>query len=432
MLRRSILAVSLALAACAPLGGPRHAHPRPAGAAAPAGPPAHLDPAALARMGPRLHADVAAGRIPGAVVMVAQHGQVLYSEAVGVADPKSGAPMRVDSLFRIYSMTKPLVSVATMMLVEEGRLRLDEPIATYLPEYAKMRVGVEKPGPDGKPVLDTVATDRAITVQDLLRHTSGLTYGVFGTSLVKSEYLKAGVHKADRDDAALAATIAKLPLQFEPARVWEYSRSTDVLGALLERVEGATLDRILARRIIDPLGMKDTRFSVEAAAHARIAEPFPVDRATGRAVQLSDIRKPPKFLGGGQGLVSTAADYMRFAQMLLNGGTLDGVRILSPSTVRYMASDHLGPTIRAASLARGAAYSPGPGYGFGLGFAVRDAVGESPFAGNPGEFYWGGYAGTYFWVDPRDGVVVVWMMQAPNERVPYRAWLRNAVYASMR
>ena len=440
MIRRSLTAralaltaAALALSACAPLGGAHRAHHdgRAAIASHPVGVAARLDPAALAPLGERLRADVAAGRIPGGVLMVAQHGRVLYTEAVGMRDPKRSAPMQVDSLFRIYSMTKPLVSVAAMMLVEEGRLRLDDPVSRHLPEFATMRVGIEKPGADGKPVLETVAARRAITVQDLLRHTSGLTYGVFGKSLVKTEYLKAGIHKADRSDAALAAEIARLPLQFEPGTVWEYSRSTDVLGALLERVEGMPLERILARRITGPLGMRDTAFSVEPAAHERIAEPFPVDRATGRPVQLSDVRKPPRFLGGGQGLVSTAADYMRFAQMLLDGGTLDGVRILSPRTIRFMTADHLGP-IRAASLARGAAYSPGPGYGFGLGFAVRDAVGEAAMIGNPGEFYWGGYAGTYFWVDPRDRLVVVWMMQAPDARVAYRATLRSAVYAAMR
>ncbi|MFY9316478.1 MAG: serine hydrolase domain-containing protein [Burkholderiales bacterium] len=369
----------------------------------------------LARLERTISADVDRGRIPGVVMMVQRDGQLLYSKTLGKQDPANGAPMREDSIFRIYSMTKPIVSVGLMMLVEEGRLMLSDPVSKHIPELKGLKVGVEK---DGK--LDVVAAQRQPTIQDLLRHTSGFTYGVFGKSMVKELYTKNGVDADDHSNAELAQKLAKVPLAYQPGTTWEYGRSTDVLGHVIERVSGQPLDAYLQARILGPLGMKDTAFYADAAKQPRLAEAFAKDPDSGAAINLLKVREPPKYLAGGQGLVSTAADYLRFAQMLLNGGELGGVRILSRKTVEYMSSDHLG-----------AMRGPGPGYGFGLGFAVRHANGLSSTQGSAGDYNWAGYGGTYFWIDPKERLIAVWMMQAPNQRGYYRELYRNMIYSAL-
>jgi len=320
--------------------------------------------------------------------------------------------MTPDSIFRIYSMTKPIVSVAALMLVEEGKMQLADPVAKFIPELKDLKVGVEKGGS-----LELVASSRPITIHDLLRHTSGLTYGVFGKSMVKELYTKNGVDSWDHTNADLVKKLASVPLMFQPGSTWEYSRSTDVLGHVIERVSGQNLDRFLEERILKPLGMRDTAFYVDPAKHGRIAEPFAKE-------PLINVRTKPKYLSGGGGMVSTAADYLRFAQMLLNGGELDGVRILSRKTVDYMTSDHLGGV-------RGPAYLPGPGYGFGLGVKVRTSAGEADSPGSIGDYDWGGLGGTYFWVDPKERLIGIWMMQAPGPRVYYRRLMRAMVYGAM-
>ena len=372
--------------------------------------------AGLARMEQLFAADVARGRIPGVVMMVQQDGRLVYSKALGTQDPGSGAPMREDSIFRIYSMTKPIVSIAAMMLVEEGRITLSDPVAKYIPELKGLRVGVEK---DGK--LEMVAAQREPTIQDLMRHTSGFTYGVFGRGMVKDLYTKNGVDGNDHTNAEFVKKLATVPLMYQPGTTWEYSRSTDVLGHVIERVSGQSLDAFLQQRILGPLGMKDTAFYVEPAKHSRIAEPFPKDPDTGAAQNLLRVRENPKYLSGGGGMVSTAADYVRFAQMLLNGGELGGVRIVSRKTVEYMTTDHLVGM-------RGA---PAVGYGFGLGFGVRHTSGQATANGTGGDYTWGGLGGTYFWVDPKERLVAVWMMQAVGPRNYYRELFRNMVYAAM-
>ena len=368
-----------------------------------------------ARLESTVRADVDRGRIPGVVMMVQRDGKVVLNKTLGKQDPASGAPMRQDSIFRIYSMTKPIVSVAAMMLVEEGRLMLSDPVSKHIPELRGLRVGVEK---DGK--LETVAATRQPTIQDLLRHSSGFTYSEFGRSLVKEAYKKAGLHNMDVANGEFVKRLGTVPLQVQPGTVFEYGRSTDVLGHVIERVSGQSLDVFLQERILGPLGMRDTAFSVEPAKQGLIAEPFAKDPDGGSTLGMMEVRKRPQGLFGGHGLVSTAADYLRFAQMLLNGGELGGVRILSRKTVDFMASDHLG-----------AMRGPGPGYGFGLGFAVRHANGLSSTNGSGGDFNWAGYAGTYFWVDPKERLIGVWMMQAPNQRNYYRELFRNMVYAAM-
>lgn len=382
----------------------------------------------LARIGQWLQTEIDAKRVPGSVVMVVRQGQVVYSDVRGQQDPDKGTPMAADSLFRIYSMTKPLVSVATMMLVEEGKLVLEAPVARYIPAFANTRVGVERTDSNGQKNLVLEPQRRPMTVQDLLRHTSGLTYGFFGDSLVKKAYLDAGIGvSGDFTNEEFAHKLASLPLHYQPGSTWDYSYSTDVLGRVLEVVEGKPLLAILKQRLLDPLGMHDTSFYVpEPARQTRLAEPFAHDRVIGAGATMSDPRVPLKFESGGGGLVSTAHDYSRFLAMLRNGGSLDGRRYLSPITLQYMSSDHLGPSVALTPL-----YLPGPGHGFGLGFAVRKTTGEAPWITPAGDYWWGGAGGTYFWVDPRSDLFVVFMMQSPKQRTVYRSILRNLVYAAV-
>jgi len=382
----------------------------------------------LERLTARIRADVEKNVIPGAVLLVARHGKVVLFEAIGTRDPETKAPMTRDAIFRIYSMTKPITSVATMILFEEGRLTLDQPVSRYIPQLGGLKVGVEKPDPSGgAPTLELVPSRRDMTIQDLLRHTTGLTYGFFGPGLVKKAYVDAKVWDDYPTNAELVDRLAKLPLAFQPGTTWDYSHATDVLGRVIEVIAGGTLLQFYKERIFDPLGMKDTSFYVtDAAKHPRIAEPFPDDRTIGVGATLNDPRVVQKWESGGGGLVSTATDYARFLQMLLNGGLLDGKRLLGPKTVAYMTADHLSPAIATTPL-----YLPGPGFGFGLGFAVRRDAGVSPVAGTVGEYNWGGAGGTYFWVDPREDLFVVFMMQSPKQRVPYRAVLKDMIYAAI-
>ena len=376
----------------------------------------------LARIPAMLKADAETNQIPGAVLLVARHGKVVQFEAVGRLDPAGNAPMGRDAIFRIASMSKPITTVAAMMLVEEGKLKLDDPVAKYIPAFGKVQVGVEKTDPNGgKPTLELVPVRRQMTVHDLMRHTSGLTYGFSGASLVKTAVDRAMQTVADgsKDNAAIADTLATLPLAYQPGTTWEYGHSTDILGRVIEVVSGQSLYQFLQLRLFDPLGMVDTSFYVtDTGKHGRVAESFADDRAIG----YIDPRVAAKPEWGGGGLLSTAADYARFAQMLLNGGTLDGKRYLSPKTVAFMTSDHLGTTITT---------TPGAGYGFGLGFAVRRSAGEAPYPAEVGEYHWGGTFGTYFWVDPKNDVVVVLMVQSPKRRLYYRTLLHDMVSAAM-
>ncbi len=381
----------------------------------------------LNRIGARLKADSEAGTIPGAVVLVAREGKIAYFEAFGVQDPQTKAKMSRDSIFRIYSMTKPIVTAASMMQVEEGRYHVSDPVAKFIPAFGKVQVGVEKPAAEagGKPTLELVAPRRAMSVQDLMRHSSGITYGFFGVGVVKGMY--SGVLDGDPDNAEFAERIAKLPLAYQPGTVWDYSHSTDILGRVVEVVDKKSLFNALSDRLLKPLGMKDTAFYVtDAAKQSRVAEPFPDDRSLGGGVEFFDPRKAGKFEGGGGGLTGTAMDYARFLQMLLDGGTQNGKRYLSPKILAYMTADHMG-----TGVTPGPYYLPGPGYGFGLGFGVRTAAGISADPGSTGDYYWGGAGGTYFWVDPKEKMFVVFMMQSPKQRLTYRALMRDMVYAAM-
>ncbi len=374
-----------------------------------------------------LRDDATKALVPGSVLLIARHGKVVYFESTGTLNPATHAPMTKDAIFRIYSMSKAVSSVAAMMLVEEGKLALNDPLAKFIPAFARVSVGVEKRDADGKATLDLVAPKRPITIQDLLRHTSGITYGFFGSSPVKRAYVEAGVMKGDFTNEEFADRIAKMPLAYQPGTTWDYSHSTDVLGRVVEVVSGMSLYQFEKQRIFDPLGMNDTSFYVtDPAKQPRVAEPFPNDRVIGIDAVIGDPRVTGKWESAGGGLVSTAGDYARFLQMLLNGGTLGGKRYLGPRTVAFMTSDHLGDGIVPGPL-----YLPGPGYGFGLGFAVRRSAGVAPDEGSVGDYTWNGVGGTHFWVDPKEDMFVLFLIQSPKQRAHYMTVMRNMVYAAL-
>ena len=371
-----------------------------------------LSNSGLARLEAALRGRIEAGHIPGAVGMILRDGRPVWHRAFGRRDPAACAPMPEDAIFRIYSMTKPLVSVAAMMLWEEGRFLLSDPVARFIPEFASVRLA------------SGAAPARPITVQDLLRHTSGLTYEFRGGGPVQAAYIAARVARRNQTNAEQASALAGLPLLHPPGTHWEYSRSTDLLGRVVEVIAGESLGAFLARRILAPLGMTDSGFHVPSAALGRLAEAFPTDPETGAPVALLEVGEPPRFESGGGGMVASTADYGRFLAMLLGEGALDGVRILGRKTLALMTADHLGGLPAAEDLLP-------PGHGFGLGFAVRLAPGLAPFPGSVGTYFWGGLAGTTFWVDPAERLAAVLMIQAPGQRETYRLLFRALVYAAL-
>ena len=379
----------------------------------------------LARLVRTLKSEIEQKRMPGAAVLVARRGRIGYFETFGKLDPAGNAPMPKDAIFRVYSMTKPWTSVATMMLVEEGRIVLTDPVAKFLPQLAKLQVAVEKTDPaTGKTVTELVPAQRDITIQDLLRHTSGFTYGMrVKNAAVREAYVQHRVDAVDMTNAELIDRIAKAPLVHQPRTAFEYGRSTDVLGRVVEVVSGMTLGRFFEQRIFWPLKMVDSGFHVPPDKHARLAQAFPKDVVSGRDVRMLAVTAPPTYEAGGQGGVSTAMDYARFAQMLLGRGVLDGTRLLGRHTVDFMTTDHLGKMRDTF---------PAAGYGFGLGFAVRVDPGVATSAGSVGDYNWAGAGGTYFWVDPKEQLVVVLMAQTPGEiRVYYRPLIRDLVYQAL-
>ncbi len=370
----------------------------------------------LERLRGALNSRVAEGHIPGAVAVVARNGRIAFHEAFGTRDPASSDPMRTDAIFRIYSMTKPMISVAAMMLWEEGGFLLGDPIARFIPAFAEPKVMTARG--------QLVAAEHPITIQDLLRHTSGLTYEFRGNGPVQRAYNDARIFRRNQTNADQAATLAGLPLAWQPGTRWEYSRSTDVLGRLVEIISGQSLGEFIKARILAPLGMDDSGFFVPQADHARLAGGFTKDPETGADVQLLEVRDKPAFELGGGGMVATALDYVRCLQMLLDNGIGGSRRLLGRKTVELMTSDHLGGIPGDVDLLP-------PGHGFGLGFAVRLAPGIAPFPGSVGTYFWGGLAGTTFWVDPRERLTAVLMIQAPGQREHYRVLFRDLVYAAI-
>jgi CubicO group peptidase (beta-lactamase class C family) len=384
----------------------------------------------LERISTALKQEIDEGKLPGVVVMVARKGKLVYSDAIGFQDKGSSKPMAFDSLFRIYSMTKPLVAVGAMMLVEEGKIQLTDPVSKFLPAFKGQQVSVARAdGEFAKISYAIVPADRENTIQDLFRHTAGLAYGEITVNTpVKEAYTKAGLYNTDRDYDTRGLTppdfverIAKAPLAHQPGTVWEYSLAIDVLGRVIEVAAGKRLGDYLDERLFKPLRMSDTTFWVSPDKVGRLAQALPVDPASGLPNKLIDVSSPPGNDSGGAGAISTAADYLRFAQMLANGGQLDGVRVLSRTSVQLMTSDHLGARI-AAPLTPGELLLGTPGYTMGLMFAVRQGNGIAGVSGSAGEFMWAGYAGTYFWVDPKEELAIVFMTQAPS---PVRAYYRR-------
>jgi CubicO group peptidase (beta-lactamase class C family) len=374
-------------------------------------------PERLERLTAIMAHEVEEKKAPGVSIVIARHGRIAYRESVGVLRP-GGPAMTDDAIFRIYSMTKPIVSVAAMMLVEEGRLLITDPVSKFIPAFENTKVGIVN-----SDKLDLAPLKRPITVQDLMRHTSGLTYGFTGDSPVQKLMEAADVVNANRSVAENVEAMAALPLMNQPGEAWEYGVSTDVLGRVIEVIEGASLGEVFQHRLFGPLGMVDTAFFIPPSKLPREAKPMSPQVYISFGLDPNPMTEPPRFESGSGGLLSTIGDYARFLAMLSGGGEFDGRRILGPRTIRFMASDHLGPDVDRSS-----AVLP-PGHGFGLGFGVRLQPGLAPTPGNVGDYFWGGWAGTTFRISPQDSLFAILMVQAPDYRVHLNqtfAYLYNA------
>lgn len=387
-----------------------------------------FSPEGLAKVSDYIRNEIATGRIPGAILLIQQHGEPVYYENFGVRDVATQLSMSADTIFRLYSMSKPITSVMAMMLVEDGKLSLEDPVSKYIPAFAGMKVGIERKTADGKVSLTLEPQERPITIKDLLRHTAGLPYGFHGGGLVRELHAAADLFNSDLSNAEFVAKIATLPLAEQPGTAWTYGFATDVLGRVVEVISGKTLLQFEKERLLDPLGMTETAFYVaDPAGFARIAEPMPEDRSISPTTEVRDIRRPVKWESGGAGMVGTIGDYARFAQMLLNGGTYQGRRYLKPETVALMASDHIGPETK---IARDQMYYPGGNSGFGLGFAVRTSV--PPGTSWPtGEYRWDGVGGTFFFIDPEDDLFGIFMVQTPSQRGRIQLALKTLIYQAM-
>ena len=392
---------------------------------------AHFNPQKLEKIGEFFRNEVATGKIPGAILLIQQHGKPVYHEFFGVRDVVTKAPMTDDTIFRLFSMTKPITSVAAMMLIDEGKLKLDDLVAKYIPSFANVRVGVEKKADNGEKVLELVPLNRRLTIQDLMTQTSGITYGFYGDSMVRKAYANARIYDGDFTNAEFAERIAQLPLAEQPGTLWDYGHSTDILGRVIEVASGGKpLLQVEKERLLDPLGMPDTAFFVtDATKHKMIAQPVPNDRDFRVGFESSpDVFM--KWESGGGGMVSTMADFMRFSQMLLNGGSLDGKQYLSPKAFALMTTDHIGP---GSGVERDYFYYPGDGFGFGLGLGVRTDPGNAkpPPPGSLGELKWDGASGCYFVIDRKQDMFFVLLEQTPSERQRIQKAVKQLIYEAM-
>jgi CubicO group peptidase (beta-lactamase class C family) len=379
-----------------------------------------LSGARLQKLSDAFRREVDKGTLPGATMLVARRGQIGWFDAVGRQNPAASVPMAHDTLFRIFSMTKPIVSIGIMQLLEDGHFLLNDPVAKFIPEFAETKVGVAN---NGK--LELVPAKRQMTVQDLLRHTSGLTYDHTGNGLVQQLYRESRLRSRKISNAEHATMLASMPLICQPGAEWNYSRSTDILGRIIEVVSGKSLGAFLTERVLAPLQMAETAFHTGEQNAGRLAEPFAKDPWNGEEIKLFNMLEKPVMESGGGGLVSTTMDYARFCAMLLNGGSLDGTRIIGRKTLELMASDHLAPDVKIMGDLVPA------GHRFGLGFAVRTEPGIAPFLGSAGQFFWSGMAGTFFWIDPKEELFAIFMMQGPGQRQYTRSLVRNLVYAAV-
>jgi CubicO group peptidase (beta-lactamase class C family) len=391
---------------------------------------AHFNPQKLEKVGDYLRDQIANGKIPGAVVLIQQHGKAVYHEFFGMRDVGTREPMTDDTIFRLFSMTKPITSFVVMQLIDEGKMSLDDPVSKYIPSFANAKVGVEKKADDGKATLDLVAPHRPPTIRDLMLQTSGIPYGFYGSGLVRKAYVAADIYGGDPDNAEFAERIAKLPLEVEPGALWDYGHSTDVLGRIMEIVSGKSLLAVEKEKLLDPLGMKDTVFYVtDPAKKHLIAKPMPND-SDFRVGFVGYADVPMKWESGGGGMVSTMPDVARFAQMFLDGGKSDGKRYLSDKAFKDMTTDHVGP---GAGVGRDYLYFPGDGFGFGLGFGIRTNPGlaKPTPPGDLGELKWDGASGCYFVVDPKQDMFFVLLEETPSERQKIQPMVKKLIYEAM-
>jgi CubicO group peptidase (beta-lactamase class C family) len=391
---------------------------------------AHFNPDKLAKVGEFFKNEVATGKIPGAIVLIQQHGKPVYHEFFGVQDTVSKAPLTDKTIFRLFSMTKAITSVVAVKMVDEGKMSLDDPIAKYVPSFANVKVGVEKKADDGTKTLELVPPNRPPTVLDLMRQTSGITYGFYGDSLVRQAYRAANIYAGDYDLAEFAERIAKLPLHNQPGALWQYGHSTDVLGRIMEIVSRKSLIDVEREELLDPLGMNDTRFFVtDPEKQKLLAQPMPND-SDFRVGRENDPTVPKKIQFASGGMVSTMADYTRLVQMLLDGGKLDGETILSPKAYELLTTDKIGP---GSGVDRDYFYFPGDGFGFGLGLAVRTDPGNAkpPPPGDLGELKWDGASGCYFVIDRKQDMFFVLLEQTPTERQRIQRTLKQLIYEAM-
>ena len=419
---RSLFGGALLAIAAAPSAGAEGTFDIPAGA--------HFNPQKLARVGDFLRDQVAQGKIPGAILLIQQHGKPVYHEFFGVQDVVSKAPMTDQTIFRLFSMTKAITSVAAMMLVDEGKLPLEDPVAKYIPSFGNVKVGVEKKNEDGTKALDLVPPNRPPTILDLMRHTSGVTYGFYGDSLVRKAYAAANLYSGDFDLAEFAERIAKLPLHDQPGSLWQYGHSTDILARVMEIVSGKSLIEFEREKLLDPLGMKDTGFFVTNAEKQKLlAQPMPND-SDFRVGRVNDPTVPKKWQSASGGMVSTMSDFSKFAQMLLDGGKFEGKTYLSPKAFELMTTDQIGP---GSGVGRDYFYFPGDGFGFGLGLAVRTDPGNAkpPPPGSLGELKWDGASGCYFVIDRKQDMFFVLLEQTPSERQRIQKAVKQLIYEAM-
>jgi CubicO group peptidase (beta-lactamase class C family) len=393
-------------------------------------PGAHFNPQKLQRVGDYLRDQVAQGKIPGAILLIQQHGKPVYHEFFGVRDVATRLPMTDDTIFRLFSMSKPITSVVAMQLIEEGKLKLDDPIAKYIPAFANVKVGVENKAADGTKTLELVPPKRPPTILDLMRQTSGITYGFYGDSLVRKAYAAANVYAGDFDNTEFAERIAKLPLADQPGTLWDYGHSTDILGRIIEIVSGRSLLKSAKENLFDPLGMTATAFYVtDPAKQTLIAKPMPND-SDFRVGFTGYADVPMRWESGGGGMVSTMADLARFSQMILNGGKLDGRQYLGPKAFELMTSDHVG---QGSGVERDFFYFPGDGFGYGLGFGVRTDPGNAkpPPPGDLGELKWDGASGCYFVIDRKQDMFFILLEQTPSERQKIQPAVKRLIYEAM-
>jgi CubicO group peptidase (beta-lactamase class C family) len=419
---RSLFGAALLAIAAAPSAGAEGTFDIPAGA--------HFNPQKLARAGDFLRDQVAQGKIPGAILLIQQHGKPVYHEFFGVQDVVSKAPMTDQTIFRLFSMTKAITSVAAMMLVDEGKLPLEDPVAKYIPSFANVKVGVEKKNEDGTKTLDLVPSNRPPTILDLMRHTSGITYGFYGDSLVRKAYAAANLYSGDFDLAEFAERIAKLPLHDQPGSLWQYGHSTDILARVMEIASGKSLIDMEREKLLDPLGMKDTGFFVtDAEKQKLLAQPMPND-SDFRVGRENNPTVPKKWQSASGGMVSTMSDFSKFAQMLLDGGKFEGKTYLSPKAFELMTTDQIG---RGSGVGRDYFYFPGDGFGFGLGLAVRTDPGNAkpPPPGSLGELKWDGASGCYFVIDRKQDMFFVLLEQTPSERQRIQKAVKQLIYEAM-